>query len=94
MHCRCGYTFPVDSAMRNPAGRSFALIDDKDYPAFLKEEKNAMLATEEEFSLRAIARSCRYVGCLLECPECSRILMLPANSLEAAAEPQFYSREP
>jgi hypothetical protein len=82
--CKCGYTFSYATPIDRRNFRSFAIISDKDYQRFLKSEVKVLAALDGETKLRAIAKSSRYVGSLIECPECKRVLLtLPDQSPKA-----------
>jgi hypothetical protein len=76
MQCKCGYSFSREAAKRPRKFESYAVVRDRDYPALIKSEMRVLRASGEDAKLRAIARSSKYVGCLLECPKCSRLLLL------------------
>ncbi len=93
MNCKCGYRFSKPPTGRRRKHDSFAVINDRNYPAYLKSEQRVARARSETGKLKAIAASSVYVGCLLECPECSRLLLLKPND-SSPEEKHFYVKEP
>jgi acetone carboxylase gamma subunit len=91
MRCKCGYSF--SAAVHRNKFESFAVIDDRQYLEFLRSESKVLQARGEQATLREIARSSDYVGCLLECPECSRLLLLKPSAGSPESHRAFYTRE-
>ena len=87
--CKCGYTF-LATSIRSRKFASYAVVRDKDYQRFLKAEVRVLQAPAElEAKLRAIGKSSKLVGSLLECPDCARLLLwTPGGGSKA-----YYSRE-
>jgi hypothetical protein len=86
--CKCGYVF-ARLANRRRQFASFAVVSDQNYQRFLRAEVRVLRAADGPAQLRAIARSAKYVGSLLECPDCGRLLFAsPGGDSEA-----FYVRE-
>jgi hypothetical protein len=82
--CQCGYTFAYATPFGRRKFKSFAVVNDKDYQRFLKSEVKVLAALNAEAKMRAIAKSSQYVGALMECPECKRVLLtLPDQSPRA-----------
>jgi hypothetical protein len=79
MRCKCGFNFSVVER----SFESYAVARDSDYAAFLKSERRIQTAKTQSAKLRAIARSSELVGSLLECPQCSRILLLKPGGEQA-----------
>lgn len=93
MRCKCGYSFSGEAIKRRRKFESFAVVNNRDYQAFLKSESRVLRARGQLARLRAIARSSEYVGCLLECPECSRVLLLKPSAGSSDGGATFYMRE-
>ena len=93
MRCKCGYSYSHTKAAGLAEFSSYILVSDKDYPAFLKSETKVLQCPDEIKKLGAIARSTKYVGCVLECPQCSRLLLLKPETDSAPANPLFYKKE-
>lgn len=74
--CECGYAFSYTTSIRRRQFESFAVIRDKDYQRFLKLEQKVLEAPGQETFLRAVGKSSKYVGSLIECPECGRLLLI------------------
>ena len=88
MQCKCGYCFAQERLKGNSqAFESYAVVNNKNYRLFIRSEIKAVQASDREKRLAAIARSSRHVGSLLECPQCSRILLLKP------VKPGVWSRE-
>ncbi len=86
MRCKCGHVFIGDS---EGAHESYALVNDRDYPVFIASEIEVQQCTDDVSRQAAIARSSRYVGFVLECPQCSRLVLH-----QAGVEPlKFYKRD-
>jgi hypothetical protein len=93
MKCPCGHLFHCLSRSEKPDYLSFALIDDRDYPAFLRYEMRVLAAPTRTEKLAAIARTVPFVGTILECPCCSRLLVLRPTGRPGADELQVYALE-
>jgi len=93
LQCKCGYDFSDDMlAQMRGAGRrcrSFAVIDDENYSAFLKSERKVLKADSKKKRTKAIAKSARFVGTMAECPDCARMVM----NLPDGDTTTFYVRE-
>jgi len=76
MQCTCGYLYSKHISRGVRKFESYALVDRRDYLAFLRSEMKVLGARSAGSRLRAIARSAEYVGDLLECPNCSRLLLV------------------
>ncbi len=90
MRCRCLCGRELCGPHPDDLARceSYALIADADYMAFLSSEFDALRAANEKDKLGCLARSAAYVGSLIRCPDCSRlILRTPQGELE------YYRRE-
>lgn len=74
--CKCGYIFEHSVSVRRQRYKSYAVIDDGDYQRFLKAEVRLLRARGLTAKLRATAQSAKYVGLLLECPNCRRVRMI------------------
>ena len=74
--CKCGYFFAVATAIRKRPFSSFAIVNDRHYPRFLKAEDRALKAETPTEKLRALGRSSKLVGSILEFPDCGRLLIL------------------
>ena len=72
--CDCGYEFLAMSILTRKY-RSFGIINDRDYQRFVKFEVRVAEASEPAGKLRAIAKSSKYIGSVLECPDCGRLLV-------------------
>ena len=91
MRCKCGWSF---SAPRNRRKfESFAVVNDKDYQTFLRLENATQRSRGEDAKLCAIARASDYVGCLLACPACSRVLLLKPSAGSSDGSLTFYTKE-
>lgn len=73
--CRCGYTFLLAPPLGRRTFNSFAVVNDKVYSRFLRAESRVLRATERASKARAVASASVFVGSLLECPECGRLLL-------------------
>jgi len=93
MRCRCGYSFSRAATRQRKKFESFAVVNDRDYRAFLKLEIKASRARSDDARLRALASSAGYVGNLLECPECSRVLLLKPSAGGPDGSATFYVKE-
>ncbi len=93
MRCKCGYDFARHMIKRKRSGQSFAVVNYKDYRAFVKLETKVLQARGSDARLRAIARSSEYVGCLHQCPECSRLLLLQPSAGASDGSLAFFTRE-
>jgi len=92
--CKCGYDFLQQQVHGGVTGfESYALIDDKNYRLFLRSEMKVIRADNEAARLRAIGRSSRYVGSVLECPKCSRLLLFKPGGDSPGGGPILYKRE-
>ncbi len=91
--CRCGYTFSLNAPAAQREFESYALVRDKDYGKFLESERKARQSGCESERLRAIARSSRHVGSVLECPKCSRLLLVKPNARGATKVATFYLKD-
>lgn len=87
--CRCGNTFSLAAPLGRRTFNSFAVVNDKVYSRFLRAESRVLLATETASKARAVASASVFVGSLLECPECGRLLLRKPNRTSVA----FYLRE-
>jgi hypothetical protein len=74
--CKCGYVFSNMTPIRSRRFRSFAVVNEKDYKRFLRAEIRVLRAAGLQARLRAIARSCKLIGSLRECPACGRFLFI------------------
>ena len=84
MRCECGHDFAKAIVSGDTPHDSYAVIHDRDYPAFLQAEQAVAQKKDDVSSLAAIGRSSEYVGCMHECPECGRFLLIkPASSGQA-----------
>ena len=93
LRCKCGYRFALQATMRRRKFASFAVIDNGEYQAFLKSERGVLRARGERAKLQAIARSSKYVGCLFECPKCSRVLLLKPFARQSEGDWTSYMKE-
>lgn len=90
MHCKCGFDFTperTDKTNREWKRRSYALISEKDYRAFIRSEmaiEHSRKTGERQKTLAAIMRSSKHVGCLMKCPECERLVLLEPETLGAS----------
>lgn len=84
--CKCGFVFEY---FQKRKFNSFAVVNDKDYQRFLRAENRVSRAVDETEKLRAMGRSARFVGSMLECPECGRLLLIMPNAASSA----YYSKE-
>lgn len=84
MRCKCGHVFEQEADHE-----SYALVNDKDYVKFLVAEIEVQQCADEEARQAAIARSSQYVGFVLECPKCSRLVVHTAGAKALA----FYKRD-
>jgi hypothetical protein len=89
MRCKCGYSFSSEAAKPNRKFESFAVVRDRDYQAFLKSESRVLASKSEQAKMLVIAHSSELVGSLMECPQCSRTLLLKPG----AADLVFLRRE-
>jgi phage pi2 protein 07 len=72
MRCKCGHV--IQPASSPP--ETFAVIRNSDYQKFIKSETRVLAAKDMDAKLRAIARSARLIGTMVECPKCSRTLFM------------------
>ena len=72
--CDCGYEF-VAMSIRTRKYRSFGIIDDRDYQRFIKLEVRVAEASQPAGKLRAISKASKYIGSVLVCPDCGRLLV-------------------
>jgi hypothetical protein len=87
--CKCGYIFSLPTTIRSRKFESFAVVSDKSYQRFLKAEVGVLRAADGIAKSRATVHSSKFVGSLLECPDCGRFLLTtPGGNSEA-----FYLRE-
>lgn len=93
MRCKCGYSFSQKITASPRQCESYALVNDKNYQAFLKSEIGVIQAGNERTKMCAIARSSKYLGSLLECPQCSRLVLLKPNGKSPRRGPIFFKRE-
>ncbi len=93
MTCQCGYSFAKNARTKRRQFKSYAVIRDHDYPAFLKSEVAVLGARGETAKLEAIGRSSLYVGCLMECPACARLVLVKPGRGAGAGEKSFYQPE-
>ena len=84
MRCKCGHVFD-----QNADHESYALVNDKDYPKFFVAEMEVQQCTDEDARKAALARSSQYVGFVLECPKCFRLVVHKAGAKVAG----FYKRD-
>ena len=84
MRCKCGHVFD-----QNADHESYALVNDKDYPKFLVTEMEVHQCTDEDARKAALARSSQYVGFVLECPKCFRLVVHKAGAKAVG----FYKRD-
>lgn len=94
MNCKCGYSYSnVVPPWGNPEVESYAVIDDRTYAAFLKSEVQALACSNDDSKLKALARSSDYVGFLLKCPACSRLLLVRPRASDREQRVAFYEQE-
>lgn len=97
MHCICGFDFAqerMDRSNREWKQRSYALIGEKDYRAFIRSEmtvEQSRKSGEREKFLAAIMRSSKYTGSALKCPRCARLLLIEPENVGASKT--FYTPE-
>jgi len=94
MRCKCGYSFireRLESLRKDlPAEfKSYAVIDDKYYMIFLRREVAVLKCRDEANRMAALAESSQYCGCLMVCPQCSRLLL----STPGSDDVEFYKRD-
>jgi hypothetical protein len=87
MICKCGYNFAEHGQ------HSYAVVNDADYPTFLQSEIKAAQANNDEDTLTGLSESSQYVGCLLECPECGRLLLIKPSSVTEDPQKEFYVKD-
>lgn len=75
--CQCGYKFDHKPDLDEQEYRSYAVIDDKAYQEFIELETKVLASKTEEEHFKAIGKSAQYVGSLIECPECTGVLLRP-----------------
>jgi hypothetical protein len=90
MQCRCGYAFDSAADIENRKYRSFAVVDDRDYPALMRAELRVSNAKDDSSKLRALGRAAQYVSTMLECPACLRLML---GSPFPADDRTYYVRE-
>lgn len=88
MTCKCGYRFAEEAlaaleGKRSQEYESYLVVNDRDYRTFLKKEVAARQARGLART-KALLRSARYAGQLLECPQCSRYLLIKPKTFELA----------
>lgn len=91
MCCICGYSFleEAKAALRDKRNFnyvSWSVINERDYSAFLRTEREMADERDDEVYMEAISK---YVGLLFECPQCSRLMFVPARKNEKV----FYRQE-
>jgi len=74
MRCKCGYSFSNEVSGPDRKFESFAVIRDRDYRVFIKSETRVLASKGSDAKLRALARSSKFVGSLMECPKCLRAI--------------------
>lgn len=91
MRCKCGYLYSkVAPPWRNRSVEAYAVINYRSYRTFLKSEMQACACRDANSKLHALAHSSAYVGLLLRCPRCSRLLLLRPNRPRCGPESAFY----
>jgi uncharacterized protein with PIN domain len=86
MTCKCGYSF-VKSTLnalekdKEEPHDSYAVINDKQYKKFSKAERMIWEhRKDKDKKLNVIAKAAQYVGNMMFCPECNRLVItLPEN---------------
>lgn len=76
MQCKCGYAFDSTADIKNRKYRSFAVVDDRNYPALMRAERRVSNANDDSSKLRAVGRAAQYVATMLECPACLRLVLV------------------
>ncbi len=90
MRCKCGFLFSGQMMLQEPRPfESYAVIKDVEYQEFLKAEMKAARSDKPDARLRKLARSATFVGSLLKCPKCARLLLLTPGE----ANLEYYQRE-
>ena len=87
--CKCGEKLGLHSAS---ACDFYALVNYKHYKTFLKAEMKVIQCYEEDDKLNAIATSSQYVGVLIKCQRCSRIILFDADE-QTSDGPNYYAKE-
>ncbi len=90
MQCKCGYAFDSAADIDNREYRSFAVVDDRNYPALIRAEQRVSTAQDDSSKLRALGRAAQYVSTMLECPACLRLVLV---SPFPADDRTYYVRE-
>jgi len=90
MECKCGFRFEQVTDLDARSYRSFAVIDDGDYAALLRAERRVLAAKGDAARLRALGSSAKYVATMMECPECSRLVLVQTSPTDKVI---FYRRE-
>lgn len=97
MRCKCGYDFGKKRLDECRTGvrqfTSYAVVNHEDYKTFLKLEVKVLKCRTERTKLAAIARSAEYVGCLLECPQCARLVLLRPEPQDTEDGPEYYRKD-
>lgn len=93
MLCECGYRYSNQTGTRAEPYKSYALVDDKDYQKFLEMEVKIHQLDDGPAKWRAVARASGQVGRLLECPQCSRLLLIKPGANSPGCAPVFYIKE-
>jgi hypothetical protein len=94
MQCKCGYLYSsVAPPWKNPKVESYAVIDDRTYTAFLRSEARFHACRDRKSKFQALGRSSEYVGVLLRCPRCSRLLFLRPSKTGRHQPLAFYTED-
>ncbi|GMV99798.1 MAG: hypothetical protein AMXMBFR84_09370 [Candidatus Hydrogenedentota bacterium] len=91
MTCSCGYNYVMASLKAQQSNRprpykTYMVVADEDHMKYIRAEKKWLEAKGKEAKLKALSRSARYTGSLMECPKCGRFsLVKPQNEDECEA---------
>ena len=95
MLCNCGYSFSQGALKRKRGFKSYALINDAHYDAFLRAEMKILKEKRDSGEqMAAIARASLWVGSAMECPQCGRLLVLKPSADPGPMGPFCYKLEP
>ena len=93
MRCKCGYLYPKELRQNFRKVESYAVVRHADYMRFLKAEAKVLGSRSEAKRLDAMLRSAPYVGVLLRCPKCSRLLLIEPEKVSPEGRASFYSQD-
>ena len=97
MQCKCGFCFTPEMLSANRREfDSYAVINDKAYQRFVKRELEVVVARNDpdpDAHAHAVARASQYVGSIMVCPKCSRLLFLRPGTRSGEFVREIYQKE-